>query len=411
MFANEVPRMPTPHSGAASPPSPAQVDAHAVTDAVWTYVTTHPDVVAVVVMGLLAAFAGGCAVWRFRRPTGTRFLEAIRRLDEVAVLMHPNPDPDAMAAAIGVAALAEQAGTPATVQFAGQIRHQENRAFRTVLDLDLQNIDHVSQLAAEAVVLVDHNEPRGFAGARSVLPFAVIDHHPGDGTGDVFTDVRTDYGACSTIVAEYFRDVGAKPVPSDMHASEVDADYIVPSTVATGLLYGILTDTNDLTTGCAPADFSACGYLYAGVNDDLLDRIANPQVSSEVLEIKARAIAGRRVRGPFAVSDVGAVSNVDAIPQAADELIQLEGVTAVVVCGERNGTVYLSGRSRDDRVHMGRVLEASIDDIPDASAGGHARMGGGQVPQTDAAIGTDGGQQLSRQSLVERLFQSLAGDI
>ncbi len=403
--------MSSPFLGGGFARPPAQVNAQGATETVSAYVVAHPEVVAVVVVGVLALLAGGYAVLRFRRPTGTRFVEAVASLDEVAVLMHPNPDPDAMAAAIGVATLAEQVDTPATVQFAGQIRHQENRAFRTVLDLDLEAIDHVSELGAEAVILVDHNEPRGFAGAGSVLPFAVIDHHPGDGAGEAFTDVRTDYGACSTIVAEYFRDVGAKPVPPDMHASEVDAEYIVPSTVATGLLYGVLTDTKDLTAGCSPADFRACSYLYAGVNEDLLDRIANPQVSAEVLEIKARAIAGRRVRGPFAVSDVGAVSNVDAIPQAADELIQLEGVTAVVVCGERDGTVYLSGRSRDDRVHMGRVLEASVDDIPDASAGGHARMGGGQVPQTDAAIGTDGGQQLTRQSLVERLFRSLAGDI
>jgi nanoRNase/pAp phosphatase (c-di-AMP/oligoRNAs hydrolase) len=372
---------------------------------------SHPELVAALLVGAAALVGGLYAILWFKRPMGTQFLEQLSNLDEVVVLMHPNPDPDAMAAAVGTACLAEQVDTEVRIQYTGQIRHQENRAFETVLDLDLEPIDHVTDLAAEAVVLVDHNRPRGFAGADGVLPFAVVDHHPGDGTGEYFTDVRTDYGACSSIVAEYFRDIGAKPVPPEKHASEIDAEYTIPSTAATGLLYGILTDTKQLTAGCSEADFTAAGYLYPGVNEDALERIANPEVSKEVLELKARAIAGRDVRGPFAVSDIGTLTNVDAIPQAADELIQLEGVTAVVVCGERDGTVYLSGRSRDDRVHMGRMLEYALDDVPGSSAGGHARMGGGQIPQRGGAIQTDGGSTLDRSMLVERLFDALSGDV
>ena len=371
----------------------------------------YPAVVLAVVVGLLALLVGLYAIKRFERPMGTRFLEQVSGLDEVAVLLHPNPDPDAMATGIGVASLAEQVGTDATVQYAGQVRHQENRAFQTVLEIDIDRITHVSDVAAEHVVLVDHNRPRGFAGADSVLPFAVVDHHPGEGTGGEFTDVRTDYGAASSIVAEYFEDVGAKPVPPAKHASEVDAAYTVPSTVATGLLYGILTDTKRLTAGCSAADFAAAGFLYAGVNEDQLDRIANPEVSTEVLELKARAIAGRDVRGPFAISDVGRISNPDAIPQAADELVQLEGVTAVVVLGERDGTIHISGRSRDDRVHMGQTLDSAVSGLKSASAGGHARMGGGQLVLHSGRIQTETGETMPRDALRDRLFESMSGDI
>ncbi len=375
------------------------------------YVLENPQLVAAALVGLLMLLLAVYAYQRFRRPMGARFLEVLRDCEEVAVLMHPNPDPDAMAAAIGVACLAEQVDTHVRLQFAGQIRHQENRAFRTVLDLDMDCIDHVSDLDADAVVLVDHNTPRGFGGAGGILPLAVVDHHPGEGAGEEFTDVRTDYGACSSIVTEYLQDIGAKPVPPDQHASEIDADYTVPSMVATGLLYGILADTNHLTNGASAFDFRAASYLSPGIDEDLLDRIANPQVSTEVLEVKARAIAGRKIQGSFAVSDVGSLSNVDAIPQAADELIQLEGVTAVVVCGERDGTVYLSGRSRDDRVHMGRTLEAAISGFHNASAGGHARMGGGQIHE-ERALPNGGVQEaLPRSELVDRLFKSMSGDV
>lgn len=365
----------------------------------------------VLIVGIVLAVAT-LLLYRRRRPAGKEFQKVLGDCEEVTVLTHPNPDPDAMASAMGVAMLAGQVGTDATIQYTGQIRHQENRAFQTVLDVSLDRVEHVTDMATEDVVLVDHNEPRGFQGADGVLPIAVVDHHPGDGVGADFTDVRTDYGACASIVAEYFQDVNATPVSPDQHASEAGSRRTISTETATGLLYGILADTSNLTVGASTADFEAAGYLRPGVDEDLLDRIANPAVDAEVLDVKARAIAGRQVNGSFAVADVGAINNADAIPQAADELILLEGITAVVVWGERNGTLHLSGRSRDDRVHMGQTLQIALDEIPNASAGGHARMGGGQIPPKAVTDGDGPSPRVQhRDGLVERMFSAMAGDV
>ena len=360
--------------------------------------------------GVLLLAVGAAAVRRLRRPPGAKLRRLLAEHEQVTILLHPDPDADAMAAGVGVAEIANWTDTDATIQYSGEVRRQENRAFRTVLDVELESIDHVTDLAAEAVVLVDHNEPRGFTGADGVLPVAVVDHHPGDGSGEQFTDVRTDYGAASSIVSEYLSELGATPVPPDRHDSEV-ADPAVPTWVATGLLYGVLSDTDGLTRGACGEDFDAAGYLSGGVDEDLLGRIADPDVSTETLDVKARAIAGREVRGSFSVTDVGDVSNADAIPQAADELVGLEGVTAVVVCGEKDGTLHLSGRSRDDRVHMGRALEAAVGDLPNASAGGHARMGGGRIPPAVQADGTREVTAPRGQQLEDRLFDAMDGEL
>ncbi|WP_435074974.1 DHH family phosphoesterase [Halorubrum sp. HHNYT27] len=376
-----------------------------------TVVQENPEATAVALVFALLVIGGGYLALRGRWTAGGRFRRLLADQDEIAVLMHPNPDPDAMSAALGVASLASQVGVDATVQYPGQIRHQENRAFRTVLDLDLEPISHVSDLAAESVILVDHNEPRGFAGADGVLPVAVVDHHPGDGAGERFTDVRTDYGATASVVAEYFKENNATPVPPDKHASETGSDLTLPTATATGLMYGILADTKHLTVGASEADFAAASYVYPGVDQDSLDRIANPAVDAEVLEVKARAIAGRRIEGSFAVADVGGVNNVDAIPQAADELIQLEGVSAVVVIGERDGTVHLSGRSRDDRVHMGNAIESVLTGVENGNDGGHSRMGGGTIePRIDPA-GDGETIPIDRDQLADALFRAMAGDV
>ncbi len=367
-----------------------------------------PGVLAAAVGVGLVVVAVFVLVRRLRQPPGARLQAVLADADEVAVLLHPDPDADAMAAGVGVARVADWVGTETTIQYSGEIRRQENRAFRTVLDVELECIDHVTDLAAEAVVLVDHNEPRGFTGADGVLPTAIVDHHPGDGSGEAFTDVRTDYGAAASIVAEYFQNLGATPVPPDRHDSEV-SDLALPTWIATGLLYGILSDTNRLTRGASDEDFAAAGYLSPGVDEDLLSRIADPDVSTETLEVKARAIAGRDIRGSYAVSDVGSVSNGDTIPEAADELVGLEGVSAVVVVGDKDGTIHLSGRSRDDRVHMGRALDAAVGDIDNASAGGHARMGGGRVPPAVQADGTREVTAPRGEQLKTRLFDAMDG--
>lgn len=363
-------------------------------------------------LALLAALVLAVVTWWtvrwIRRPPGVRLTRVLAKHDEVTVLMHPNPDPDSMACAMAVATMADSVGVNVTLQYAGEIRHQENRAFRTVLDLDLEQIESASDIASEAIVLVDHNTARGFTGAQMVEPIAVIDHHPGNGAGTSFTDVRTDYGAASTILVEYLQEIGATLEGNENGETDPGTTRISVE-LATGLLYGIQSDTNHLTKGCSAAEFDAASFLFEGIDEDLLDRIANPQVADDVLQTKAEAIQNKTVDGSFAICDVGETNNVDAIPQAADELMHLEGVTAVVVFGENDGTLHLSGRSRDDRVHMGETLRHAVSDIPMASAGGHARMGGGQL-SVDHMNGIGPSDGVSTDEFQERLFSALAGE-
>ena len=393
--------------------------AKTVIETVLTYIP-HPGPFVATLLGLVAVVV---SLWLFvqwiYRPMGERLEPVLASREEIAVLMHPNPDPDAMASAMGIAHFASTVDTDCTVHYTGQIRHQENRVFHNILDPDFERISRVDEIAADDVVLVDHNTPRGFEGSDTIMPVAVIDHHPGDGTGLDFTDRRPDYGSTASIVAEYLRDVGATTVHPDeadepVEPLEGDGDVSpLPPNVVTGLMYGIYSDTNRLTSGAIEADFDAASYLSEGVDERILDRIANPEVDAEILDIKNRAFSNREQRGSFIVSDVGEIDNIDAIPQAADEIILLEGVTAAVVHGTREGTTHLSGRSRDDRVHMGSALEAVAEEIPGAGAGGHSRMGGGQFPTPELAADGGSGDPVggSPPEFGDTIFDALEGDI
>ncbi len=356
----------------------------------------------------LIVFVGGsvlailiiAAIWRWlKRTPAQQFLNALSERDQITILMHPNPDPDAMASALAVAALANSIDTHSIIQYPGQIRHPENRAFETVLDCDFNQIERASELAAESIVLVDHNESRGFEHADKIKPYAVIDHHPGIGEGSRFTDVRPDRGSTSSILADYFRDLG-------WSNRNGDGPSLTP-TLATALLYGIQSDTTSFTRGCTPSEFDAAAYLFPATDADSLERIANPQVDSETLDVKAEAINERKINGSFLVSHVGEISNLDALPTAAEELVRLEGISVAVVTGESEEDIHISGRSQDDRVHMGKTLQAALDDIPNASAGGHARMGGGQA----TLLPVPGEAEEGHPQLTHRLFAAMNGNL
>ena len=91
-------------------------DTGSVLDGAESFVRTYPELAVAVAFAAVSLVGGAYALLRFKRPLGTRFLEALASRDEIVVLMHPNPDPDAMAAAIGVACLARQVDTAATLQ-------------------------------------------------------------------------------------------------------------------------------------------------------------------------------------------------------------------------------------------------------------------------------------------------------
>jgi nanoRNase/pAp phosphatase (c-di-AMP/oligoRNAs hydrolase) len=356
------------------------------------------------VLAVFVLFFGWRRLTSWRAP-GRQLERVLADQSAVALLMHPNPDPDAMACAMGVASIAREAGTETQIYHSGQINHQENRAFQTVLEQEFDHITAAGDIESLPVVLVDHNEPRGFSGCNGIEPLAVVDHHPGGGTGTEFTDVRPSYGACATIITEYLDQLGVDP-----EQVGENGERLLTARLATGLLYGVQSDTKSLTRGCTPAEFDACQFLFPASDQELLDRIANPPVSEDVLDIKARAISNRVVESPFCVSHVGEVSNVDAIPQAADDLSRLEGITAVIVLGQQDGTLHMSGRSRDDRVHMGQVLGEVVEDIPMAGAGGHARMGGGQLSiEHMEGIGPSSG--VSESQFIDRLFDGMDGSL
>ena len=283
---------------------------------------------------------------------------------QLAVVMHDNPDPDAIASAVALTRLAEHVGCPAEACYFGTISHQENRAFVNVLDIDLRQLDPDASLEAyDGFALVDHSRP----GVNDQLPDntpidVVIDHHPPRGPVDAtYADLRHDVGATSTLLVEY------------LQQSTIGID----ETVATALLFGIRIDTNEFRREVSPPDFEAAATLLDAADLGTLQRIESPSIAPETLETLARAITNRTRHGPAVLSGVGQLRNRDALAQAADRLLNIEGVTTTLVYGLDDRTIYVSARTRGADLDLGEALRDAFGQI--GSAGGHADMAGAQI--------------------------------
>ncbi|MCF2165572.1 DHH family phosphoesterase [Halobacterium salinarum] len=279
-----------------------------------------------------------------------------------AIITHDSPDPDSIAAAAALQAVAGHLGVDAEILYFGDIGHQENRAFVNLLDIELTPYSDVDIDNYDTIALVDPAKAGAVSIDRDVDIF--IDHYEleDESLTAEFADVRPSVSATSTILTKYIQEF----------------DLSVSQTVATALLYGIRAETLDFRRDTTPADLTAAAYLYPFADHDTLEQVESPNMSPETLDVLAEAIASREVQGSHLVSNAGFISDRDALSQAASQLLNLEGITTTAVFGIVDDTIYLDAQSKDIRLNIGRVLADAFVDIGDSA--GHSTQASAEIP-------------------------------
>jgi nanoRNase/pAp phosphatase (c-di-AMP/oligoRNAs hydrolase) len=315
--------------------------------------------------------------------------------ETLAILTHDNPDPDSIASAVALREIAAAYDLDADIVYDGEIGHQENRAFVNLLGIDLTARADAPPLDDYgAVALVDHMKSGDVDHSMDADIF--IDHYePEEGVDAAFVDVRPNVSSTSTILTKYIQEF-------DLSPSE---------TVATALLYGIRAETVDFKRETTPADLTAAAYLYPFANHDTLEQVESPSMSPETLDVLAEAITNREVQGSHLVSNAGFIRDRDALGQAAQHLLNLEGITTTAVFGIADDTIYLSARSKDIRINIGNVLEDAFSGI--GEAGGHSKQGSVEIP-LGIFTGLDSGNgnrdtllDLTEEAVRRKLFEAM----
>ena len=287
----------------------------------------------------------------------------------LTIFLQDNPDPDAIASGLTLKHISKFYDVESNIYYGGDISHQKNKTLINLLNIDLIKAttkEEVMQIVKSAgkIALIEASIPskNNILPEEGVIPNLIFDHHQVDMSsvkGD-FIDIQPKIGATSTIMTKYIRQLNIKPT----------------SQLATALLYGIRTDTNGFTRNTTSDDLSAASYLSPLVDVSILNQLESPPMSLETLDIIGRAIRNREIRGSYLASFVEFINERDALPQAAEMMLQLEGVNTVLIFGINEDKVQLSARSRDTRVNLGLLLQSAFGKL---NSGGHATMAAGTI--------------------------------
>ncbi len=287
---------------------------------------------------------------------------------EVAVFTHDDPDPDAIAAGMGILRICEHLGKEAQLYHGGRLNRLENRFFARLVEAPLNAVTQedaaIIVQRANRVVLVDVGRP----GEHNVLPpdivpNVVLDHHSTnrEECAADYCDVRPGVGSTSTMVTRHLQEMGIVP----------------DARLASCLLFGIRTDTDRLRRNVSTADMRASAYLASLADQRLLDMVESPPLSEAVVDVIGQGIIGRTRVGDHMLAWCGEVASRDDLPHVADFLLNEENVAAVFVFGQVGDRVLISARSVSDGPHVGDIVKEAVGDI--GSGGGHATMAGGSV--------------------------------
>ncbi len=297
-----------------------------------------------------------------------------------------NPDPDSLAAAVALRKLANTlANLQCSIACGGTVGRGENRALVKYLGLNLRSYSELDYGKFDLIAMVDTQPGTGNNSLpENVKPDIVIDHHRiRHQTRTIpLTDIRSSYGATSTILVEYL----------------IEA-HITPDTpVATALLYGIRSDTQDLGREASRFDVEAIEYLYPFANKRMLGIIQRGKVPREYYQMLADALRNAHVRGRAVVTELGDIDNPDMIAEVADLLLRDDETTWTMCTGYWNGKLLISIRTSEETKSAEKVIRHMV--ARKGTGGGHLTYAGGQIPLTK-------GTKAERQALekdVEKKF-------
>jgi nanoRNase/pAp phosphatase (c-di-AMP/oligoRNAs hydrolase) len=288
--------------------------------------------------------------------------------DEVYIQMHNYPDQDAIASAFGLKTLLESGGMKATICYNGQIDKFNTLKMIELLHIDIVEDFNLTLNEMDEIILIDGQLGNVNMNHIQGKKIACIDHHPISRDYEYkFCDIRSEYGACSTIIAHYF----------------VENKIELSKEVATALLYGIKMDTSNLTRRVSNMDIDMFSYLYKIADIDKLIQFDNCSLRREDLIAYQDAISTLRICDFVGIAKIGDDCSEAIIGTVSDFLLTLAEVKVSLVYAYRVGGLKFSVRSENKDIDAGKIIREALQGIGDG--GGHYQVAAGFVPDLSDA--------------------------
>lgn len=313
----------------------------------------------------LSELCGGALITEFGRSLTKARVQQYQRYfsdaDRVLIMLHNDPDPDAMASGLALRNVLHRTKTTAILGAMQGVTRPENLRMLNLLDIHVEAVTPATIQEFDRVAMVDV-QPHYFGGLIDRVDL-VIDHHPEQtGYTAIFKDIRTDYGSTSTILTEHLRAV-------DVNISE---------RTATAMLYAIKSDTLFFNRQTNRVDLDAFSYLYPLADATMIRKMEGAEITDERLDAVMAAHQKGKLEDQVFCAYLGSMPREDFIPYVADFFLQLEGVKWTVVAGLVDSTLSVSIRNLGYTKNAGEFARRFFADI--GSAGGHRAMAKAVMP-------------------------------
>ena len=306
------------------------------------------------------------------RVTANSLMELIGQSSEVFIMGHKNADLDAVGAAMGIACLCRKKGKKPYIvldlqnNMAGRLI-DEIRADPNYADVFITGQEAIIQCDNRAtLVVVDTNRPDQVEYKPlldAVQKVCVVDHHrrAADYITPVVVNLHEPYAS------------SAAELVTELLQYAVEKKDVLPIE-AKSLMAGIFLDTKSFNVRTGERTFEAAAFLrQLGADtvevkkllqNDFQDTISKYQI------IKA----ARLYRQEIAIAALNNTTTRTLAAQAADELLNISGITASFVLYPDDNRVIISARS---------IGEANVQMILEPlGGGGNTATAGAQVPDS-----------------------------
>ena len=296
--------------------------------------------------------------------------ELISQSGHVFIMGHKMADLDALGAAMGLVTICRKQDKPVHV-----VLDTENNAVGSLLELlaehgeyrDLFLSGEDALLEADnksLLMIVDTNRPDQVehrALLESISRVAVIDHHrrAADYIEQVVLNLHEPFASsASELVSEILQ---YAVEPKDIRPIEAQA-----------LLAGIVLDTKNFSVRTGARTFEAAAFLRrAGADTVDVKKLFQNDLDTTVSRYRIVQTA-RLYRNEIAIAALDYTVTRPLAAQAADELLNIRGITASFVLFPQDDQVMISARS---------IGEANVQVILEAlGGGGNAATAGAQIP-------------------------------
>src|SRR4029079_17348973 len=158
----------------------------------------------------LSELFGGPLLTEFSRSLTRLKVQQYQRFftdaDRVVIVLHNDPDPDAMASGLALRNVLRRTKQTAVLGALQGVTRPENQRMMNLLDIQVEILAPEQILSFDRIAMVDV-QPHAFRGLIDRVDL-VIDHHPEQpGYTSVYKDIRADYGSTSTILTENLRGI------------------------------------------------------------------------------------------------------------------------------------------------------------------------------------------------------------